>query len=50
MANYKMPNSDGPLDDADLNSFVSTHTDFVVNNPQAQKLLARLSFQSKPKI
>jgi hypothetical protein len=33
----KMPNS-GSLDDADLNSFVSTHTDFVVNNPQAQKL------------
>jgi hypothetical protein len=32
----KMPNS-GSLDDADLNSFVSTHTDFVVNNPQAQK-------------
>jgi hypothetical protein len=32
-----MPNSDGPLGDADLNSFVSTHTDFVVNNPQAQK-------------
>jgi hypothetical protein len=28
---------DGPLGDADLNSFVSTHTDFVVNNPQAQK-------------
>jgi hypothetical protein len=25
------------LGDADLNSFVSTHTDFVVNNPQAQK-------------
>jgi hypothetical protein len=28
---------DGPLGDADLNSFVSTHTDFVANNPQAQK-------------
>jgi hypothetical protein len=28
---------DGPLGDADLSSFVSTHTDFVVNNPQAQK-------------
>jgi hypothetical protein len=33
---YKM-RLDGPLGDADLNSFVSTHTDFVVNNPQAQK-------------
>jgi hypothetical protein len=33
---YKM-GLDGPLGDADLNSFVSTHTDFVVNNPQAQK-------------
>jgi hypothetical protein len=29
---------DGPLADADLNSFVSTHTDFVVNDPQANKL------------
>ena len=28
---------DGPLVDADLNSFVSVNTDFVVNNPQAQK-------------
>jgi hypothetical protein len=36
MATYKM-RLDGPLGDADLNSFVSTHTDFVVNNPQAQK-------------
>jgi hypothetical protein len=33
---YKM-RLDGPLGDADLSSFVSTHTDFVVNNPQAQK-------------
>jgi hypothetical protein len=33
---YKM-RLDGSLGDADLNSFVSTHTDFVVNNPQAQK-------------
>jgi hypothetical protein len=33
---YKM-RFDGSLGDADLNSFVSTHTDFVVNNPQAQK-------------
>jgi len=29
---------DGPLADADLNSFVGTHTDFVVNDPQANKL------------
>ena len=28
---------DGPLGDADLNSFVSINTDFVINNPQAQK-------------
>ena len=28
---------DGPMVDADLNSFVSINTDFVVNNPQAQK-------------
>jgi hypothetical protein len=28
---------DGPLGDADLSSFVSVNTDFVVNNPQAQK-------------
>ena len=28
---------DGPLGDADLSSFVSINTDFVVNNPQAQK-------------
>ena len=28
---------DGPMVDADLNSFVSVNTDFVVNNPQAQK-------------
>ena len=29
---------DGPLGNADLNSFVGTHTDFVVNDPQANKL------------
>jgi len=29
---------DGGLNDADFNSFVSTHTDFVVNDPQANKL------------
>ena len=29
---------DGPLGNADLNSFVNTHTDFVVNDPQANKL------------
>jgi hypothetical protein len=28
---------DGPLGDADRSSFVSVNTDFVVNNPQAQK-------------
>ena len=28
---------DGPLGDADLSSYVSVNTDFVVNNPQAQK-------------
>ena len=29
---------DGPLGNADLNSFVNTHTDFVVNDPQVNKL------------
>ncbi len=29
---------DGGLNNADFNSFVSTHTDFVVNDPQANKL------------
>lgn len=29
---------DGGLNNADLNSFVGTHTDFVVNEPQTQKL------------
>ena len=29
---------DGPLGNADLNSYVNTHTDFVVNDPQANKL------------
>jgi hypothetical protein len=45
---YKM-RLDGPLGDADLNSFVSTHTDFVVNNPQAQKFWQDFHFNQKIK-
>jgi hypothetical protein len=40
---------DGPLGDADLSSFVSTHTDFVVNNPQAQKYWQDFHFNQKIK-
>ena len=41
---------DGPLGDADLSSFVSVNTDFVVNNPQAQKFWQDFHKNKKNKI